>query len=84
MTLHDEAAPGQTASAAPDRIRTDERPRQLVQGAELITVQVSVGSLEAPLRAYEAGGACGGRDDQRCLRQAFDDVEADWRALSRS
>lgn len=79
VSLHDQTLSGQDAAVALERIRTDPRLRELIREAELITTNILAGSLESPLRTYEAGGDCGGSDNQNCLRKAFADIEADWR-----
>lgn len=80
VTLHQEARSGE-ASSALRRIRTDDSLRRLIMEAEVITVNIVVGSLEIPLIQFRGGIRCGGSDGQDCLRSEFASVEADWSAL---
>jgi len=81
VVLHMEAIGGQIASAALQRMRTDDEFRRLIMEAEVITINLGVNSLEAPFNWYSVGLGCGGQDNQDCIRGEISSVKADWSAL---
>lgn len=82
VVLHDESRPSQRADDALDRIRTDGRLRELLAGAEVITVGIVGNEFGDHMRAFvNDDGTCGGVDNQDCLREGLASMEADFEAM---
>ena len=79
IVLHDRALPGDHSSRLLERLRTDKALRQEIRDAEIITFQIPIAVVVGPFRTFEfeAPGACGGEDNQDCLREAFGAYMAD-------
>jgi hypothetical protein len=71
---------GQTTETSLDRVLDDEALRSLIVEAEVITINWSPSSLDAPERVY-LNGECGGDDNQDCLRLAQEEIQSAWEAL---
>jgi hypothetical protein len=61
------------------KLRTNEQLRQDLQEAEVITFLIPLGVLSGPMQTFSRGepGACGGADNQDCLREAYATYMAD-------
>lgn len=81
VVLHDEAVTRQSAAGALERLRSDQRVRDLVSQAEVITIGIVIGELPGPMTSYARDGDCGGEDNQDCIRAAIAGIEADWVAV---
>ena len=62
---------GQTSSQLLHALRNDSAIRQAVGTAEVITFNIGINDLGHAGEAYEHG-ACGGSDNQECLRTAVE------------
>jgi lysophospholipase L1-like esterase len=61
-----------------ERLRTDTRLRQDLRQADVITLQIPFNILGAPIGFFMGSpDACGGADNQDCLREALELFEAD-------
>jgi lysophospholipase L1-like esterase len=54
--------------------------REPLQGAEVVLISVGGGDLPRLEKRF-FGGECGGADNQDCLRQQFEESQANWDAL---
>lgn len=72
---------GQTAPQLLEALRNDPATRGAVRGAEVVTFNIGINDLGEAGMAYE-NGACGGPDDEECLRAAVEAVERDWDAIT--
>jgi lysophospholipase L1-like esterase len=71
---------GQTSSELLRALHRDPEIRQALGAAEVITFNVGINDLGRAGDAYE-NGACGGGDDQECLRAAVETLEKNWDAI---
>lgn len=72
---------GQTAPQLLEALRNDPSTRRAIRGAEVVTFNIGINDLGEAGMAYE-NGACGGPDDEQCLRAAVGAVERDWDAIT--
>ena len=79
IDLHDWQVPGEHSSSLLKKLRTNELLRRELQEAEVITFLIPLGVISGPMRTFGRGepGACGGEDNQDCLRKAFATYMAD-------
>ena len=79
IDFHDWQVPGEHSSRLLERLRTNEQLRSDLREAEVITFLIPLGVIGGPMQMYEFGepGACGGADNQDCLREAFATYMAD-------
>ncbi|HEY44853.1 MAG TPA: hypothetical protein G4O11_12810 [Anaerolineae bacterium] len=79
IDLHDWQIPGDRSSSLLERLRTNEQLRRDLREAQVITFDIPLGVLAGPMQTFERGdpGACGGVDNQDCLREAFATYMAD-------
>jgi hypothetical protein len=79
VELHDWARANDHSSSLLERLRTNERLRQALREAEVVTFQIPIGVIVGPFKTFEFGdpGECGGDDNQDCLRDAFETYMAD-------
>jgi hypothetical protein len=79
IDLHDWQVPGEHSSSLLERLRTNEQLRRDLREAEVITFLIPLGVIAGPMQTFELGdpGACGGVDNQDCLREAFATYIAD-------
>src|SRR5918995_4908575 len=71
---------GQTSSQLLHAIRNDLTMRQALGAAEVITFNIGINDLGHAGEAYE-NGACGGSDNQECLRAAVETFKENWDAI---
>ena len=71
---------GQTSSELLYNLRNDPSWRRAVGEADVLTVNIGINDLGHASEAY-VGGACGGTDNQDCLRKAVQTVEVNWNAI---
>ena len=71
---------GQTSSQLLHALRNDSAMRQAVGTAEVITFNIGINDLGHAGEAYE-NGACGGSDNQECLRAAVESFKGNWDAV---
>jgi hypothetical protein len=73
IIFHDWQIPGAHSSTLLERLRTNDRLRQELREAEVITFDIPLGVIGSAMRTYAWGepGDCGGEDNQDCLREAF-------------
>ncbi len=71
---------GQTSSQLLHALRNDSAMRQAVGTAEVITFNIGINDLGHAGEAYE-NGACGGSDNQECLRAAVESFKENWDAV---
>lgn len=79
IDLHDWQVPGDHSSSLLERLRTNEQLRRDLREAEVITFDIPLAVVAGPMQRFEFGdpGACGGVDNQDCLREAFATYMAD-------
>jgi hypothetical protein len=80
VTIHAHASGSQNILAMLQQIRTNEKLRQQIMEADLITVNWGATTFQEPHTQYMLG-TCGGTNGQDCLREASSNAGADWRAL---
>jgi lysophospholipase L1-like esterase len=71
---------GQTSSQLLHALRTDTSMRRVLSGAEVITFNIGINDLGHAGEAYE-NGACGGDNNEECLRTAVETFEENWSAV---
>ncbi len=71
---------GQTSSQLLYALRSDPAMRQALGTAEVITFNIGINDLGQAGEAYESG-ACGGNDNQKCLRAAVEGFKEKWDAI---
>jgi lysophospholipase L1-like esterase len=71
---------GQTSSQLLHALRNDPAMRQALGAAEVITFNIGINDLGHAGEAYE-NGACGGDDNQECLRAAVEAFKENWDAI---
>jgi hypothetical protein len=83
IDLHDWQAPSEHSSNLLKKLRRDELLRRDIREAEVITFLIPLGVIAGAMRTFELGepGACGGIDNQDCLREAFATYMADTDAI---
>lgn len=72
---------GRTAPQLLEALRNDPSTRKAIRGAEVVTFNIGINDLGEAGMAYE-NGACGGPDDEECLRAVVEAVERDWDAIT--
>jgi hypothetical protein len=79
IEIHDHSRADDHSSRLLERLRTDELLRQDLREAEVITFEIPWHVIAVPWQTFEFGasGACGGVDNQDCLRGAFETYMAD-------
>ena len=70
---------GQTSSQLLRSLRTDPEIRRALRGAEVVTLNIGLNDLGQASSAYQSG-ACGGPQNQACLRRAVAKVDRNWEA----
>jgi len=71
---------GQTSSQLLHALRNDPTMRKALSTAEVITFNIGINDLGQAGEAYESG-ACGGSDNQECLRAAVEAFKEKWDAI---
>ncbi len=71
---------GQTSSQLLYALRRDPVMRRAMGRAEVVTFNIGINDLGHAGRAYE-NGSCGGAENERCLREAVEEVEENWDAI---
>ena len=71
---------GQTSSQLLHALRNDPAMRHALGRAEVITFNIGINDLGVAGEAHE-DGACGGGDNQRCLRAAVEAFKENWSAI---
>src|SRR5215211_8344707 len=71
---------GQTSSQLLHALRSDPSMRRNLGAAEVITFNIGINDLGHAGEAYEKG-ACGGGDNQQCLRAAVEAFKGNWDAI---
>ncbi len=71
---------GQTSSQLLYALRNDRSMRRAIGGAEVVTFNIGINDLGHASSSYE-NGSCGGRQNERCLRMAVEEVEENWDAI---
>jgi lysophospholipase L1-like esterase len=75
---------GQNGLTSPEllfTLRSDSSWRQAIEAAEIITINIGINDLGHAAQAYD-NGACGGTDNQDCLRAATQTVKGNWNAIT--
>ena len=83
VEVHDWTVGSDHSSRLLERLRTNPELRQDLREADVITVEIPWNVVERPWKTFESESAeaCGGADNQDCLRQAFGVYEADADAI---
>jgi lysophospholipase L1-like esterase len=71
---------GLTSQQLRAEIENDQRAKDAVEQAEVITINIGANDLMRARLEYRTGN-CGGADNQDCLRQAVDEFRANWDAI---
>jgi lysophospholipase L1-like esterase len=71
---------GQTSPQLLYALRSDPAMRQALGTAEVITFNIGINDLGQAGEEYESG-ACGGSDNQECLRAAVEGFKEKWNAI---
>jgi len=71
---------GQTSPQLLFALRNDPAMRRAIGGAEVVTFNIGINDLGQAGRSYE-NRSCGGPQNERCLRAAVKEVEANWDAI---
>jgi lysophospholipase L1-like esterase len=83
VIVQDRTASGDHSSRLLERLRTSNWLRKELREADVITIEIPWNAFEDPCLAYLNGspGACGGSDNQDCLREALETYMADTDAI---
>ncbi len=83
VNLHNWTKASDDSSALLKRLQSDSDLRQALQDADVITFEIPWGVVNEPVQSFEGITlrACGGADNQDCLRQAFGTYETDTDAI---
>lgn len=71
---------GQTSTELLESLREDRSMREALRGAEVITLNIGINDLGRAGEAHE-NGACGGVDNEECLRAAVEEVKGNWEEI---
>lgn len=71
---------GQTSPQLLAALREDDSMRRKIRTAEIITFNIGINDLGRAGEAHE-NGACGGPDNERCLRTAVKRTKGNWDAI---
>lgn len=71
---------GLTSEQLRAEIEGNQRAKDAIQQAEVITINIGANDLLWALWKYRSGN-CGGADNQDCLRQTVDDFQVNWDAI---
>jgi lysophospholipase L1-like esterase len=80
VTVTNRGVNGWTTTDVLEELRRDEALRTAVAEAHLVTLNAGGNDLLQALGEL-AAGRCGGPDGERCLREAVERLDADWREL---
>ena len=72
---------GQTSSELLYALRNDPSSRQAIEEADVVTINIGINDLGRASQTYQ-NGACGGADNQDCLRAAAEAVKGNWTAIT--
>lgn len=65
-----------------DRVQSSDLVRDAVAAADVVTLQIPLHNLDPAMRLYRSDPeACGGEDNQDCLREAFGQYKRDTEAI---
>jgi lysophospholipase L1-like esterase len=73
---------GQTSTQLLHSLRHDPAMRKALRGAEVVTLNIGLNDLGQASGSYEAG-ICGGPQNEACLREAVNEVEHNWDAITK-
>jgi lysophospholipase L1-like esterase len=78
VIVHGKTVANDLTSRLLERLRTDTRLRQDLREAEVITLQIPFSGFAFPMTRYmNSPAACGGVDNQDCLREALEAFKED-------
>ncbi|MGD2145025.1 MAG: SGNH/GDSL hydrolase family protein [Anaerolineae bacterium] len=78
VIVHGKTVSSDHSSRLLERLRTSTMLRQDLREAEVITLQIPFSVFSRPMSTYMSSpGACGGADNQDCLREALEAFKAD-------
>jgi lysophospholipase L1-like esterase len=80
VTVTNRGVNGWTTTDVLEELRRDEALRAAVAEAHLVTLNAGGNDLLQALGEL-AAGRCGGHDGERCLREAVERLDTDWREL---
>jgi hypothetical protein len=83
VIVQDRTVGGDHSSQLLERLRTSNWLRKELREADVITIEIPWNVFEDPCLAFLNGspGACGGSDNQDCLREALETYKADTDAI---
>jgi lysophospholipase L1-like esterase len=81
ITIKDWHIGGQTSSQLLQNIKTNEKMREDIRNAELITIEIPWAGCRGALALSLSSSSCGGEDDQDCLRHCLATYESDTTAI---
>ena len=80
VNVHNLGVNGLTSEQLRAGIEHDQRAKDAIEQAEVITINIGANDLLRARSEYRTGG-CGGADNQDCLRQAVAGFRANWDAI---
>ena len=83
VVIQDRTVGGEHSSRLLQRLRTSTWLRKELREADVITIEIPWNAFEDPCLAFLNGspGACGGSDNEDCLREALETYMADTEAI---
>jgi lysophospholipase L1-like esterase len=80
VTLHNWGKSGETSAGLLYALRNDQELRNAISETEVVTFVIGANDLQSALSLYRIG-ACGGADNQDCLREMLTSFEANFDAI---
>jgi lysophospholipase L1-like esterase len=80
VTLNNRSVSGWKATDLLHALRTDESLRTQIANSQIVTWNIGANDIQDALRLYQSG-ACGGADNQDCIRAAIATLKTNWNAI---
>ncbi|HEY9404457.1 MAG TPA: GDSL-type esterase/lipase family protein [Pyrinomonadaceae bacterium] len=81
VILNNRGVSGWTSADLLNALRTDETLRTQIANSQIVTWNIGANDFQDAVRRYQSG-ACGGRDNQDCLRAALAAFKTNWNAIA--
>jgi len=81
VTLHNWGIGGQSSAQLLEMLRNNQKLRNAISEAEVVTFVIGVNDIVPGLRRYKYGVDCGGADNQDCIREALTSFRANYDAI---
>ncbi|HLL16961.1 MAG TPA: GDSL-type esterase/lipase family protein [Pyrinomonadaceae bacterium] len=81
VTLNNRGVSGWTSADLLRALRTDETLRAQIANSQIVTWNIGANDFQDAARRYQSG-ACGGTDNQDCLRASVANFKINWNAIT--